>query len=101
MPQHSLLKDHDEPTGLRIEVIDRTPELLPHWEVSWYMRRLDGDWTLYTTIGLVGIEVDFLDTIMRETTTAWAYGTRGDLLRAITRLHRAAKAHRRAHEYAD
>ena len=101
MPQHSLFKNDFDATGMRVEIVDRTPELIPWWEVTWFFRGLDGDWTRYTTIALTGIEVDYLDTICTEALNAWAYGDRSDVLRAITRTHRAARKHRKSHEHDD
>lgn len=97
MPQMNLLQPEDDPVGFRLDIIDHTPELLPAWATTIYLRRLDGDWTTFTSHRWTGIEVDYIDTFVREVTHAWMFGDKRDILRTATRVHRAARAHARAH----
>lgn len=93
----NLLNPDSDPIGFAVEIVDHTPELIPSWSTTIRLRVMDGDWYTFTAHRWTGLEVDYLDTFVRETTHAFMYGERGDILRAATRVHRAARAHARAH----
>lgn len=73
----------------------------------------DPGWTVHLKVGvgnqepksrwvatLVGVEADYLDSLVEGMTHAWQYGedTR-DVVRKAAEIHRLARRHRRAHEY--
>jgi len=56
------------------------------------------EWKTLWVANFSGVETDFLATLSSEVTTAWAYGTRRDLVRACTDTKKAARIHRKEHQ---
>lgn len=97
MPQLNLLNPGDQPVAISIQWEDRTPDLDPAWVSTIRLRKRDGDWYTFTSARWVGVMVDFAQTYSHDIMNAWMYGEPADLLAAHQRVHRAAKAHMKAH----
>lgn len=101
MPQQSLLSDHPAMTSLVIEVL------------SYPLTQSVDDVRVTVKIGtgakpakarwagtLVGIEADYLDTLVTTATATYMYGeTTRAVAKACADVCRLARKHRRAHEY--
>lgn len=98
MPQLNLLNPGDDPVGLRISWIDRTPDLVGAFDVEVHMRRQDGDWTCLIVQRWTGTMLDFAGTFTMDVTNAWFYGDRRDVVRVAVTTHRAAKRHAKEHD---
>lgn len=98
MPQLNLLNPANDPIGLRIEWVDRTPELQGAFDVTIYFRRMEGDWTTLLVQRWTGTMLDFAATFTTDVTTAWLWGDRAEVLRAAVSCHRAARAHAKEHD---
>lgn len=100
MPQLRILPDDSQMTALRIVLRAPRPAVNDHTllEVS-----VGVDYQpvmpCYGT-SLVGIETDYLDTMVTAAATSWAYeATRKDVQRALASVKRLARLHRQAHEF--
>lgn len=97
MPQHSLLNSADDPIGLRIEWVDRTPDLVDGFDLTISHRRRDGDWTTYLVQRWNGYMLDLAEDATRSIAHAWLFGDSRDVLRAAVAVHRQAKKHHATH----
>lgn len=98
MPQLNLLKPGDDPTGLRLQWVDRTPDLIGAFDSVIYMRRQDGDWTTVLVQRWTGVMLDFAATWTTDVTTAWFWSDRRAVVAAAVAVHRAAKRHAKEHK---
>lgn len=99
MPQLNMLKPDDDLIGLRVEL--DFDEYVPNGPCysTIYIRRRAGEWTMYLRQRWIGLEVDFLTTYLTDVYTAWAFGTAEAVLAAHLTTVRAAKRHRKDHEF--
>lgn len=101
MPQHQLIRSEAEVHGVVI-TLDQPPDP----SATGYIVNVKIKWSNGVTASVhqqhwQGLTLDLLDRLVTDVTTAYLYGERGSIQRAITATWRAAKKHQRAHEYDD
>ena len=99
MTQPSLLADHPHAHTLVIEIDDGTLRMDHDYVVTIKTASGDGKPTTLWKERLVGLETDYLDTLVDAAVSAWMYqpGLR-ELLRALVKTKRLAEQHRRSHD---
>lgn len=100
MPQDSLLPDEERYTGLSVTVREGLTPSGRTW--IWEVRRAgaDGVYRLVWTARWDGVMLDLTGTLAQQALEAFFFGERRDLARQCGVVHRAAGAHRKAHESA-
>lgn len=96
MTQHSMLDTGPRIRGLAIALDDLTHDFTDGLDVTVRQVYTDGVTATVWSGRLVGTEVDFLDTLVTEVTSAFMYGKAGDVARAAVAVNRQAKRHARA-----
>lgn len=98
MPQHQLLPDRPALVGLRLTIIDRSPDGDPSWQLLLEQKARGGDWGTLRADVWEGIMLDFATTWASDLVACFLYGEGGDdLFRSARSIHKAAKEHVKAH----
>ena len=91
MPQDSLFPSDPPDVGLRIAILDHTTELVDALTITTEVRKLDGPWTTFAGLRLVGRGRDFLPSAVEDLVHAWEYEDRRAILREAQRNERLAR----------
>lgn len=99
MPQQSMFPDHVPAafTGLQITAEPEWKDQKSHLRVEVRVRLQNGEWRLRNITFWQGFELDYIGTFYERVTSAWAWGDRGDIDRAIRDVRKAAKEHHDRH----
>lgn len=100
MPQHSMIPTDPRLTGLRLTVVDLTPDLIDGFTFGVETQLDAGRWSTHHSGLWSGVMTDLLPSTVGETVSAWltGEGTR-DVLRAIQSGEKSARVHKRRYEY--
>lgn len=98
MPQHSMFPDDPRLDGLRLTIIDRSPELDPTFRFGVECRYVDQDWRTLRLDVWYGLMLDFATTWGSEMVASYLFGQGGeDLFKTGHSVTRAARHHHEAH----
>lgn len=98
MVQHSITKALT-PDTLVIRIVDDPYDAKAPLVVSAIVYACDESVLAAQTLQLVGLERDFLDTVVKVATEAWQWGAPAQQLApALKRVKKDAARHRKAHE---
>lgn len=98
MPQHSMFPGDRRLTGVRLEVVDRLPDLVQGFDLSVATRHDQDDWATLHSARYIGVMVDLLPSAAQDLVSAYLFeeGAR-DVARTAQSNHRVARAHYRRH----
>lgn len=101
MPQLNLLDARESMTAVSVTIFQPEPGTFStDLEVRVSVAKGHGDPFTVWAAGLTGIESDFLQTLVSEVVTAWAYGERPrDVVLAAQAVRKQAREHKAAHEF--
>lgn len=99
MPQHQLIRTEAAVVAVRITISEP-----PDPAATGYIVNVSPTWSTGVTATVhekhwQGLYLDLLNRLVDDVTTAYLYGERGDIQRAIATVWKAAGKHARAHEY--
>ena len=98
MPQHSMFPTDPRIDGCRIELVDRTMDLVDGFDLSVVLRHDQGEWRTFHSARYSGVMSDLLPGAAGDLVGAFLFGEgRRDVLLAAQSNHRVAKAHERRH----
>lgn len=87
------------PTDLTVRITVDPYETTAPMRVAAMVWSASGEVLAAHAVDLVGVEADFLDTLVGVITQAWQWGApEQQLAPAMKRVHKQAKAHRKMHE---
>lgn len=101
MPQHQLPYSDASPTvvGLVVTVLDQTLlSMSDATEVAFYEEVIDGSRYYVGGTTLVGVQQDYLTTLIERALVAHRYGASADVRKAIAEVRGQAREHAKAHE---
>lgn len=99
MPQHSMFPTDPRLRGIRLAIVDRTPDLVDGFDFTVELRHDDLPWSTLHSARYTGVMVDLLSGGAEDVVGSFLYGEGGrDILRASFTNLRVAKAHRKRYE---
>ena len=98
MPQHSMFPGDRRLDGIRLSIVDRTPDLLDRFDLVVQTRHDRGDWESLWAGAYDGVMSDLLPGDWSDLCGAFLFGEgASDILRSAVANHRVAGAHKRRH----
>ena len=98
MPQNSMFPGDPRLTGLRLELVDRLPDLVDGFDLTVATKHDRDAWSTLHSARYVGVMVDLLPSAAQDLVSAWLWEEGAtDVARVAQSNHRVARAHHRRH----